>query len=114
MLIIRKDQLRAMELDVRVRNVTTTIRKALPEPCTALGTDAFRKRIELAFQKSEKYGMTEISEVIRFVQLMFVLGDDFDTAEAARNILQWTDVTNNFRLQALEKRANGQAGAGGS
>lgn len=105
MLIIRNDQLQSLQLDVRVRNATSALRRALSDECEKLGEDGLRRRIELGFQKAEHYGITDLSEVIRFIELMFALGEDFDSREAARKILDWTDITNEFKLQALEKLA---------
>lgn len=105
MLIIRNDQLQTLQADVRVRNATSALRRALPDECEKLGADGLRRRIELGFQKAGQNGMTDLSEIIRFIQLMFAGGEDFDSVEAARKILDWTEITNEFKLQALEKLA---------
>jgi len=110
MLTIRKDQFDAMDHDVRVRNIGDIIRKAFPDACEQLGSALLTERIETGLQKAESHGITELSEVTRFVQLMFVFGEDFDAADWAATILHWTDVANEFKLQALEKRAEEEIG----
>jgi len=115
MLVIRKAQLQALQEDLKKRQVAELMRKTWPEECEQLGPAGLQPWIDLGFQKASSYDMHDPAEAVRFIHLMFALGEDFDTAPEtawAGTILHWAGASNELKLAALEKRAEDELAGG--
>jgi hypothetical protein len=55
------------------------LKQVLPEECAEMGDTAVRDSIDLAIRKAESYGIHEQLDILVYLNLMYVLGFDFDT-----------------------------------
>jgi hypothetical protein len=62
--------------------------------------DALRATIQKGLSKAERYNIRIEYNIERYIDLMFILGDDFDTAEKT----QWVgELLRNEQMPALER-----------
>ena len=54
--------------------------RVFPLPCKDLGEEAVRKRVRAGIASAAGYGITSEYDVVRYVDLMFILAEDFDKA----------------------------------
>jgi len=55
------------------------LQQVLPELCSAMGEPAVRQSIAQAYRKARAYGLTYELDILRYLNLMYVLGFGFDT-----------------------------------
>jgi hypothetical protein len=65
-----------------------TMRANWPEECGALGEIGLRRRIMNGVCRATEYGFSEESEIGRFMNLIFLWGDDFDRDESRPQVLE--------------------------
>jgi len=112
MLKIRKKQLSELDRVFEEKNVpeqmATLLERSFPEACMALGKAGVMKRVEQGRAAGEQYGILKFANVVRYLNLMFILGDEnFDNApetEWAGKILKWPGADEELKLAALERR----------
>ncbi|HEY3820372.1 MAG TPA: hypothetical protein VGL81_24575 [Polyangiaceae bacterium] len=111
MWLIRAEQLRAFE-DVALarfeRDAVAHLHRALPERCTTLGPSAVARSVRRAIIKARGYGITSELDVLKFLNLMYLLDFDFDTDPRfawAADRLNAEDVEPSVRLQLILDRA---------
>jgi hypothetical protein len=82
MVIIRKEQMNvfarpvAADLACRIR---THVTRTFPAQCDALGEAEVRRRVRAGIARARGYGLQSHYDILRFVDLLFVLGPDFDS-----------------------------------
>lgn len=82
MLIIRKEQIKVFQQTVLrnfENNMVQHLRNFTPKHSEALGEDGLRKVIRRGIKRAETYGFTDRGPVRFYIELMFMLGSDFDT-----------------------------------
>ncbi|HEX8242709.1 MAG TPA: hypothetical protein VF541_04425 [Longimicrobium sp.] len=85
MLIIRDEQLRAMQAgfdDEFVGRILPPLRERHPAEYAALGPERLRALAHAGLERGGGYGLTSEVNVFRFVELMLLFGADFDTDPA--------------------------------
>lgn len=111
MLTIRNEQMRALEGSVADRLVAEAvdhIRLSLPDIFAELGAPQVRESVLLAYSKSARYALETWSDVISFLNTMYILGFDFDEDPRypwAPNILQSTDLPSEEKARLLVEAA---------
>jgi hypothetical protein len=81
MLIIRKEQMRAMalqSLEEFESRLTAYITEDFPEQAEALGTANLRKAVHDGVNKALDYSFETERDLSKYVYIMFTLGRDFD------------------------------------
>jgi hypothetical protein len=82
MLIIRQEQLRAFSR-AEVANfeewMLAHLRKFFPAQCRAAGESGLQKMIRRGIERAASYRITTQRDVCKYIDLMVVLGSDFDT-----------------------------------
>jgi len=97
MLTIRQKQMDALAAVTRERfqeRLEAHVRKVFPDDCKALGEDGVRELVVEGIERAEGHGLSAERDVCRYVDLLFLLGRDFETREEmawAKGILN--DVT---------------------
>jgi hypothetical protein len=84
--------------------LTKSVQANWPGECEALGEIGLKRRILNGVCKATEYGFSEESEISRFINLIFVWGDDFDTAEdrsQAREILLSRTLSSRNKISQL-------------
>ena len=111
MLIIRNAQLKVLargSLESFIQRATEHLRRTVPDRCEHLGDAEVRRSIETAVAKSRTYGLRDELEILRYLNLMYVLGFDFDSSEKyprAREILSDSTMRSKSKAVALGERA---------
>jgi hypothetical protein len=81
-MVIRTEQLRAFS-DAAAsgfhERMVTHLRKCFPAECEALQESGVRDTIRHGIQQSARYGATAERDVCKYIDLMMLLGRDFDT-----------------------------------
>jgi len=93
MLTIRQSQIEIFSA-VEVRRfedwMVSHLRRFFPLQCAALAEAELRESIQRGIVRAARYGIRTKRDVCKFIDVMIVLGEDFDSAEApdwARKIL---------------------------
>jgi len=88
--------------------------RTYPEECTRIGEKGVKERIEKGLQQTRTHQILESVNITRYIHLMFLFKtDDLDTSPDtnwARQILEWEDTDEDFKLAALERRAQKEYG----
>ena len=109
MLKIRPEQMETLaEVQLRrlERDAIAHVQEFWSEQAKAQGEDGVRSMVQRALQRSDVYGIEEESDVLRFINLMYALGDDFDTEQPwAAKILADEGAPGTERMDALCDRA---------
>lgn len=82
MLVIRKEQMKIFELDARSKfenKMVQHVKNFTPKHSEILGEDSVREVIRLGMQRAKKYDLTNQGPVSFYIELMLMLGSDFDT-----------------------------------
>ncbi len=82
MLVIRQEQERILAQYAAERFVEQAcghLHKCWPEQCEARGEEAVRTSVQMALKRAKRYGITTQRGIIRFLDVMYLLGDNFDT-----------------------------------
>ena len=112
MLKIRRKQLEELDRSFDEKNVpeqmASLLRQSFPAACDALGEEGLIRRIAVGRELAEKYGIRRFSNVVRYINLMFILErENYDVAAEtgwAGKILNWHEASEELKLAALEKR----------
>jgi hypothetical protein len=84
------------------------IRTALPETYDALGYEGVRESVLIAVQKAEHYGLERWPEIVRYLDVMYILGFDFDDDPYyswAQQVLTDTDLPPDEKMDTLTAHA---------
>ena len=118
MLLIRDDQMRVLARHAQERfavRAVAHLKRVLPEECAAMGEPAVRNSVDMAIRKAESYGIEEELDVLRYLNLMYALGFDFDTDPEtawAAEVLQDKDLDPGSKVELLWDRVESEADAG--
>ncbi|MBW2247059.1 MAG: hypothetical protein JRF62_07625 [Deltaproteobacteria bacterium] len=85
MLIIREDQMEVLGnymLNKFENALVTHLNLYFPEKCEAMGESGVREMIRHGIAQAKSYGIVIEYQVSRYINLMFMLGKDFDTDSA--------------------------------
>ena len=113
MLKIREKQLDELDRVFEEQNIpaqmAALLKRSFPEACSDLGKEGLRQRITRGRELAEKYGIRKFPNVVRYINLMFILErEDYDVASEtnwAGKILNWFEASEELKLAALEKRS---------
>ncbi len=107
---LRKEHLAAFEAQVinlfTVR-VIAHVKAVWPAECAELGEAAVRESVRSAVQRAAALGLASEYDVVRFVDLAFILAKDFDTnplASWTRPILSDRKLTPGAKIEQLYQR----------
>lgn len=82
MLLIRDEQLSALR-GVRQKEyekrLASHLRKHFAEACDELGEEGLRDAVSYGIKRAKSYGIMVERDVVKYLNLMFVFGRDFDT-----------------------------------
>ena len=81
MLIIRAAQMQAFSRAVSdnlIESAVEHIRTSLPEMFEQLGREEVRESVLFAMRKADEYGLDDWSQVVRYLNVMYILGFEFD------------------------------------
>jgi hypothetical protein len=90
-IIIHKDQMEALgrvELRKFEDKMVLHLRQFFPQRCQELGEAGTRQSIRHGVERAEAYGLTAERDVTKYVDVMFVYGQDFDQDPSQR----WAQV----------------------
>jgi hypothetical protein len=82
MLVIREQQMDALSqvaLDAFEDEMVAHLRQLAPQHCKAVGEKGLRQVVRTGFERANKYGLTNRGPVRFYLDLMIMLGSDFDT-----------------------------------
>ncbi len=82
MLKLRKEHLKAFETQVVSlfgSRVLAHVKAVWPAECAELGDDAVAETVRHSIQRAAAIGLSSEHDVVRFVDLSFILARDFDT-----------------------------------
>ncbi len=111
MLIIRNAQMEALSQAMKESfesRAVAHLKRALPEETAELGESEVRQSVRLAVLKAGRHGLTDEYNILRFLNLMYVLGFHFDDDPGipwARKILADTALQAGTRMDLLTERA---------
>jgi hypothetical protein len=81
------------------------VRTALPDRYARLGEAAVLASVDQALRKAEEYDLQQDCDIIRYLNLMYRLGFDFDADPQSRDVLQARGLSASDRLDRLTERA---------
>jgi len=87
MLVIRNEQIRAIENELRFDLAVGHARKFFPDQCEELGEAALEHVISRAMVRARSYGLTSARDLLQFLSLVLLLGEHFDQLPWAQEIL---------------------------
>lgn len=96
MLIIRAEQMRILEREIRVRYVkdlAAHVRTQLPNRCSAFTQRELCLIVAVAITNSQAYGFRTGIEVVQFVYLQIVLGLTFESDDAYAPVCRLLQAT---------------------
>lgn len=111
MLIIRQrqlDALRSVTEEEFERRAAAYLRQTYPAQCEGLDAAAVRESVRVALRKRSEYEFDSEETVLLYLDLMYLLGFDFDTAPASswvRQTLNDFDLAPRTRLVLLKEEA---------
>jgi hypothetical protein len=82
MIIIRKEQMKSFGTVAQQRFVEEMVEHLhafTPDHAKILGAEALKQIIEVGIQRAGKYGFTQQGPVRYYIEVMFLLGSEFDT-----------------------------------
>jgi hypothetical protein len=86
MLHIRREQSEVLARAVAGRfteRAVDHVRRCWPRESASLGEDGLRNRVDKGIERAAIYGVRAERDVIRFIDLTFLLAPDFDTSSSA-------------------------------
>lgn len=104
MLIIRKAQMDAFAAAALTERVCDHVKEFFPERCASFSSQDLRQFVATGIKKAALYGFNASPEVCQYVDLMFLLGDEFDTDPSLRwaaNLLRKGGYTPELRMDLL-------------
>ena len=92
MLVIRAEQMAALGAELlrgfEVRALEH-VQEYFPEQCNALAAGDRREVVRYGLERARQYGFESEYDLLRFLNLMFTLGGDFDTQADNEWVHQW-------------------------
>jgi hypothetical protein len=108
-LVIRDDQIRAMNNILLRRWMLDHLRRHFPDHCSGMGQRALRRAISDGIATAHSHGFVNEADCCRYVDMTFVLGRNFDTDPAlpwAADILSDRSITDaSMRIEMLHEAA---------
>jgi hypothetical protein len=107
MLVIRKEQMDVLAdqaMKTFISRVFDHLSEVFPDQCRELGDEALDRLITDGIKRAASYGIDIEDDVVRFIELMFILCDDYDTSYRfpwARQILLEPDENQTERVDRL-------------
>ena len=107
MLVIREAQIVALSRALRSRferEALGHVKACFPEQCVELGEENAFHYVQQGLRRAKDYGFESQYDLLRFLNVMFTLGGDFDTSELhawMRPILTGRDMAPSTRMDAL-------------
>jgi hypothetical protein len=109
MLIIRHEQMRVLSFALFERWMAPHLHQHFPEECARIGDGLLRDLIARGIAKARVYGFTSEPDICRYIDLMVVLGPDFDADPRfpwAADILNSAAFSNpGLRIEMLHQAA---------
>ena len=90
MLIIRNTQMNVLERAFQTERVVSHLWRCFPSRCERLGQRRVREAAQRGINKGAAYGFTRLADLQQYVDLTFVLGENFESRRGyawAREIL---------------------------
>jgi hypothetical protein len=116
MLTIREGQLLALQssrLDEFRSKALAHLQESFPEECAAATLESLRSTIDLALDKTAKYAITSESDILRYLNFMFVCGRQFDEKLSwASEVLDREDLEGPEKVETLFELIKGRLEAG--
>ena len=117
-MLIRDDQLSALR-GVRQkeyeRRLGAHLRKYFSETCAELGEEGLRDAVRHGIQRAKFYGIQAERDAVKYLNLMFVFGRDFDTDPRfpwAASMLRSTDYGPTLRINQVYSDAKARIDQG--
>jgi len=107
-LVIRAAQMKALaEVAEKafVERASDYLRETFPEKCAELGPEAVHRWVRSGLEKARGYGLRLDVEVLRYLNLMYTFGWDFDRLPWAAEILDDTEVSAAGKIEELMEAA---------
>jgi hypothetical protein len=108
MLVIRHDQVKALG-EYRERaflaRAVRHLHEAFPARCQALGDEEVKRSVGLAMRKARGYGLPREVDILRYLNLMYVFGFDFDTLPWANEVLADMEISAEPKIEELMENA---------
>ena len=110
MLKLRKEHLEAFEAQVINRftvRVIAHVKAVWPAECTELGEPAVNEIVKTAVQRAGSIGLSREVDIVRFVDLSFILARDFETnplSSWTRPILADRTAAPNVKVDRIYQR----------
>ncbi|WP_224367641.1 hypothetical protein [Hyalangium versicolor] len=112
MLIIRDAQRARFEheaLDSYKEHLATSLKKHWPRHCSSLGDAELRFTVDKLINRALSYGFTARRDLFRYLNVAFLLGAGFDTAEDwARALLNDAKLSPADKIERLVARARAE------
>ena len=111
MLVIREQQLEVLSRAMRRHFedlAVAHLQSALPDRCEAMGAAAVRASVMKAMQAARMYGLVEEYDILRYLNLMYVLGLEFDRDSRfpwAADILSDSQLQGRTKMDLLMEQA---------
>ena len=120
MLVIRQEQMQVFRkymLEGFERRMLDYLAGRFPEVCPPENEKAVRESVRKGIERAKTYGITIEYDVARYVELMFLFSEDFDTSPDtswAMPILKDPDLGGHVKMDRLCEKAAQKAGESGS
>ena len=107
MLVIREAQIVALSRALRSRferEALGHVKACFPEQCVELGEENAFHYVQQGLRRAKDYGFESQYDLLRFLNVMFTLGADFDQSELhawMRPILMGRDMAPSTRMDSL-------------
>ncbi len=110
MLVIRKQHKDAFGKVARDRFACRALahcKRVFKADCEKMGDQSVRERIARGIDSADGYGIRKEHDVVRYIDLMFIFSDDFDTSRDtpwAKRILGHEDLGGTTKMDRLYER----------
>jgi hypothetical protein len=115
MLVIRSEQIEALEEQMMKGfedRMVSYLARHFPDSWAALGEAAVRESIQKGIERSGSYDITTEYDVARYIELMHLFSEDFDTSPEtpwAASVLEDPDLGPFVKMDELWKMAEREA-----
>jgi len=119
MLTIRKAQWNALihsREQAFEKRAVAYVQEHYPDVCREIGEEGVAKSVHQAMEKRTKYNFASVTEILLYIDLMYLLGFQFDNDETfawAGELLADADIDGETRLLLIKQRALREIGARG-